>query len=293
MFYQPQTIHYADSPRQLNALAWLTNKSLRTQNTHLSNTSKDLQTIDLREHYDQIAQGFIQLGLYQYDSDKYLHFTYKLPAGIYTQYGFKGGSIDIPLPEIIISGKLKLRYTNDGIKTSTIRLRIGSPYLYFLPITNMHFYETHSDLPSWIIKEANGQKIHYYKLCDNNVLDQQLGTNPTVIDLVNKIDLMIQPFLFLHGNSDLDLCDRRHPENELSAWLIVREINNSSHYANFRLYWCFLNLASQTHTPEEIYENMLAASSVSNLFQRLNLTEKEIIDFRNQYQSDNNPNRLY
>lgn len=104
---------------------------------------------------------------------------------------------------------------------------------------------------------------------------------------------MIQPFLFLHGNSDLDLCDRRHPENELSAWSIVREINNLSHYANFRLYWCFLNLASQTHTPQEIYENMITASSVSNLFQRLNLTEKEIVEFRNQYQSDSNPNRLY
>ena len=293
MFYQSQTIHHADSPRQLHTLAWLTNKSLRTRNSFTSLNVKELKTIDLRNQEENIAQGFIYINHDKFNSEEYLKFVYKLPASIYTQYGFNGGSIDIPLPEIYIVGNLRLRYTQDGIKTETVRLRVGSPYLHFLPLSNMHFYDSHQDLPSWIIKETDKQSIHYYKMCDNNVLDQQLGTSPTLIDLINKIDLMIQPFLFLHGNNDLDICDRMHPENDLCAWSIIREINNSSHYANFRLYWCFLNLASQRHRPQEIYKNMITASSVSNLFQRLNLTEKEIVEFRNQYQSNSNPNRLY
>lgn len=292
MFYQPQTIHYADSPRQLHTLAWLNNKSLRTQNRHISNTAKDLQTIDLRNSHDQIAQGFIYLEESIVNSENYLHFIYKLPAGIYTQYGFKGGSIDIPLPEFYIAGNLKLNYRSDGLKTYTIKLRIGSPHLYFLPISNMHYYERPRDLPSWIIKEANNQEIHYYKICDHNVLDQQLSYNNTLIDLINKIDLLIQPFLFSHGNNDLDLCEQRHPENDLCAWSIIAHIKNSTNYANYRLYWCFLNLASQTHTPEEIYRTMATASSVPNLFQRLNLTEEQILVFRDQYQAESNPERL-
>lgn len=286
MFLEKETIRHADSPRLLSLRPWLFSNSIRTTNHYTKTTPKADIHIDIRKQDESIQHGFTYVD-YNAHTRK-LEFVFKHANGIYNQHGFASGSIDIPLPDLYIEGKIELYGSRNRSQVSYIA--IGSEFLQQIPLSNI-YYE--SATPAYAPRYINDNtRIYYSKICVGDSFLNLAGASPTALDTINKIANIITPFLLTNGNLDIEPLDYCYNQNQPTANKLAEYIGaDTSDYAeSYSYYWSLLNLLSNTaYTPTEIYQR-LANCDTRRAFNEL-LREHDITlrDIKiNTYPIDNN-----
>ena len=284
MFYEQQFVHNLDSPRKQSPIPWAFNKTLRTGHKHI-NTLKSQINIDHRDIEEEIAQGFVYL---QTPDNKYIDFLYKIPAGTYTIYGFRRGSIDVPLPELYVAGRLK--FNNNSLVYHNIRL--GSQYLPLLPLSNIYNYD---DSESFEIDTSNGQPIYYMKMCTGSALRDLIGEVNNLMEAANKLQTILIPFFLRYGNDDLRLCPLEADSlNSITARSISYFLQDkltiaSDHYTR---YWILLNYLHQKYDANTIYRKLGSMNQRHEVFDEFDITPSEFQEAYQEYQSSANKNRI-
>lgn len=296
MFYENQHIHNADSPRQQFTPAWLSGKSLRAQNQHITQLT-DIENIDHLDIEEDIAQGFIAIDHHS----NYLTWTYKVPAGVYPIYGFLEGSIDVPLPELYITGRYRLsRNRNSTYTISVDNIYIGSQFLQFLPLSNLYSYNEypynlHNDRDYPTPEYSHHEKIYYTYFCAGSVLRDVIRNATSIPEILNKTANYLLPFMMNHGNTDLTLYQSQRIDNRTTAYNISNQIaiykDTSSERQKkadqFEYYWAFLNYLLSRETPENIYQKLKECRFTKNIFTVFNIQKQDIHQHRNTYIKEN------
>lgn len=296
MFYENQHIHNADSPRQQFTPAWLSGKSLRAQNQHITQLT-DIENIDHLDIEEDIAQGFIAIDHH----GNYLTWTYKVPPGVYPIYGFLEGSIDVPLPELYITGRYRLSRNRMGAYSiSVVNIYVGSHYLQFLPLSNLYSYNQHPydlrgdrDYPT--PDYSHHEQIYYTYFCEGSVLRDVVKNATSIPEILNKTANYLLPFMMNHGNTDLTLYQNTLIEDRTTAYNISNQIaiykDTSSERQKkadqFEYYWVFLNYLLSRETPENIYQKLKECRSAKNIFTVFNIQKQDIHQHRNAYIKEN------
>lgn len=226
MFYANQTIHFPDSPRHMNAGVWATGTTVAMRNAHTDMLANGLPVIDLRHHVDDIAEGVIYLSPEdrQYEqATQFFSFVYKLPAGIYEQFGIvdkvagdneqANGSIFIPVPDTFIQvrGRITDKSTPDEPVFSAYidRISVGSHYPTLLPYTNL-YNGTESGSQNHSVQRTADGDLEYRQLCFGEFLNDVIGEEfPARMDAINAIIAQLPSLLFTNGNEDLPPRDDR------------------------------------------------------------------------------------
>lgn len=285
MFYNQQFVNKPDSPRKQSPIPWTFNKTLRTAHKHI-NTLKSRINIDHREIEEQIAQGFVYIQTL--DNNKTIKFLYKIPAGTYTIHGFRRGSIDIPLPQLYVAGRLQIQ--NQSIIYNNIRL--GSQYLPLLPLSNIH---NEYDDESFEIETSNGKPIYYMKMCTGSALRDLIGEVNNPIEAINKLQSIIIPFFLRYGNEDLRLCPLEVSNlNSITARSISYYLEDqltcqSNHYTR---YWILLNYLHQKYDTHYIYQTLGSMRHRREIFNKFDITPADFQKYLKEYQTSANENRI-
>ena len=253
MFLEKETIRHADSPRLLSLRPWLFSNSVRTTNHYTKTTPKTDIHIDVRNHDESIQHGFTYVDYN--DRTKRLEFVFKHANGIYKQHGFAYGSINIPLPDLYIEGKVELYGSRHRSQVSYIA--IGSEFLQQIPLSNIYYENaTPAYAPRYI---NNNTRIYYSKICVGDSFLNLAGASPTALEAINKIANIITPFLLTNGNLDIEPLDYCYDRHQPTAKTLIERIGaDTSDYAeSYSYYWSLLNLLSDTaYTPTEIYQRL-------------------------------------
>lgn len=281
MFYTKQTIHNPDSPRNMNTESWLAGKSLRVAHRHIEGAGT-FTDIDLSKMETEIAHGFIKVIT---NSDNVVTFTFKHEPGVYKQYGFESGYIEVPLPELYITGQFETIRRDGKMHAHFLDIQVGSHYIQLLPLSNL--YESGPN--NWNrIKHSNGRKICYRRVCDEGVLANLVGGCDTVVEILNRLSTQFTTYLLTGGNTDLSLGCRLYEgriTGEMIADIIADEFGYDTRSKEYRMYWCFLNAGLKHFSPEEIYDKLQNCASVRDCLRALNITYADI-----QEVSDENKN---
>lgn len=272
MFYTKQTIHNPDSPRNMNTESWLAGKSLRVAHRHIEGAGT-FTDIDLSKMETEIAHGFIKVTT---NSDNVVTFTFKHEPGVYKQYGFKSGYIEVPLPELYITGQFETIRRDGKMHAHFLDIQVGSHYIQLLPLSNL--YESGPN--NWNrIEHSNGRKICYRRVCDEGVLANLVGGCDTVVEILNRLSTQFTTYLLTGGNTDLSLGCRLYEgqiTGEMIADIIADEFDYDTRSENYRMYWCFLNAGLKHFSPEEIYDKLQDCASVRDCLNTLNITCDDI-----------------
>ena len=273
MFYQNQTIHHPDSPRNMNTESWLAGKSLRTEHTHVNGTGT-FTYIDLEHIESQIAHGFIKV---KYDKRRNeVYFLFKHEAGVHKIYGFESGYTEIPIPEFYMLGHIELYRENGKFRASVEEIQIGSHYAHLLPFSNL--YEGYHD--QWgMITRSGDKNITYRRVCDEGVLSCLIGEVDSVVELLNKCSSVFTTYLLTGGNTDLSLYSRSY--DGLPAYRISQIFDRENTWNQFRMYWYLLNTALKHNSPEEVYDKMAKCQHANDVFDALGITEDEVNETKN------------
>lgn len=281
MFYTKQTIHNPDSPRNMNTESWLAGKSLRVAHRHIEGAGT-FTDIDLSKMETEIAHGFIKVIT---NSDNIVTFTFKHEPGVYKQYGFESGYIEVPLPELYITGQFETIRRDGKMHAHFLNIQVGSHYIQLLPLSNLH----ESDPNNWNrIEHSNGRKICYRRVCDEGVLANLVGGCDTVVEILNRLSTQFTTYLLTGGNTDLSLGCRLYEgqiTGEMIADIIADEFGYDTRSKEYRMYWCFLNAGLKHFSPEEIYDKLQNCASVRDCLRALNINYADI-----QEVSDENEN---
>lgn len=284
MFYKNQTIHIPDSPRNQNTEAWLAGKTIRTKHRHVEG-GRPFKNIDVMKLNDQIAHGFLKAEWNE--RNNHLNFVFKHAAGVYRQYGFNGGYIDVPLPDIYVA--VRMGVTRDGSNYSvyTRDVHIGTRYPQLLPLSNL--FGNRDRNVSESVQEENGDDVLYTHVCDGGVLSRYVGQVQHIIDILNKCASHMTAFLLSNGNLDLSLPDNRR-KSYTTAHSISSYISDSNRASRYINYWVFLNMLLADRTPEQIYEELSQCDRSSDVFNHFGLTSDDVKSARSRYQRG--PNKL-
>lgn len=281
MFYTKQTIHNPDSPRNMNTESWLAGKSLRVAHRHIEGAGT-FTDIDLSKMETGIAHGFIKVTTNSYNV---VTFTFKHEPGVYKQYGFESGYIEVPLPELYITGQFETIRRDGKMHAHFLDIQVGSHYIQLLPLSNL--YESGPN--NWNrIEHSNGRKICYRSVCDEGVLANLVGGCDTVVEILNRLSTQFTTYLLTGGNTDLSLGCRLYEgqiTGEMIADIIADKFGYDTRSKEYRMYWCFLNAGLKHFSPEEIYDKLQNCASVRDCLRTLNITYADI-----QEVSDENEN---
>lgn len=273
MFYTKQTIHNPDSPRNMNTESWLAGKSLRVAHRHIEGAGT-FTDIDLSKIETEIAHGFIKV-IYN-TRDNIVTFTFKHEPGVYKQYGFESGYIEVPLPELYITGQFETIRRDGKMHAHFLDIQVGSHYIQLLPLSNL--YESGPN--NWNrIEHSNGRKICYRSVCDEGVLANLVGGCDTVVEILNRLSTQFTTYLLTGGNPDLSLGCRLYEgliTGEMIADIIADEFGYNTRFKEYRMYWCFLNAGLKHFSPEEIYDKLQNCASVRDCLRALNITYADI-----------------
>lgn len=235
MFYENQMVHIPDSPRNQNPEVWMSGKSLRTQHKHIEQTS-DFTNVSVMASEDQIAHGLLYA---EHNTDtRKLRLIFKHREGTYTQYGFRDGHIDVPLPDLYVQMELYLNRNGRGYEVEVDYVYVGSQYLPFVPLSNL--YDGHRRCFQELRQVAEQKDIYTAKLCDGGVITRLVGQAPTVVDVINRIAANLTSYLMTRGNTDLNLRDSSNPFNT-NATAIANRFSTGGRRSEFIKYWVFLN----------------------------------------------------
>lgn len=241
MFTNEKFIHNPNSPRQQSLEPWLKQNAVMVNNEY---STKNVNTvdIDIRDLNDQIAEGVLYV---KYDNrNDQLRVIYKLKQGVYTQQGFDGErQYPIPLPDIYLLMDFKM---NTFGKLSNDYVKIGSPYLNNLPLTNIY---------SDIYHENSMLTSDWAKMCCERVLSTMVGQFDSPNQAVNRLVASVPTFLLSKSNTDLDLFHGR----DNSARDISLGLDDGGKYDRFVAYWEFLKEHWDTgkyQTPNEFYKQL-------------------------------------
>lgn len=272
MFYTKQTIHNPDSPRNMNTESWLAGKSLRVAHRHIEGAGT-FTDIDLSKMETEIAHGFIKVIT---NSDNIVTFTFKHEPGVYKQYGFESGYIEVPLPELYITGQFETIRRDGKMYAHFLDIQVGSHYIQLLPLSNL--YESGPN--NWNrIEHSNGRKICYRRVCDEGVLANLVGGCDTVVEILNRLSTQFTTYLLTGGNTDLSLgCSLYEGQitGEMIADIIADEFGYDTRSKEYRMYWCFLNAGLKHFSPEEIYNKLQNCGSIRDCLRALNVTYADI-----------------
>lgn len=272
MFYTKQTIHNPDSPRNMNTESWLAGKSLRVAHRHIEGAGT-FTDIDLSKMETEIAHGFIKVIT---NSDNIVTFTFKHEPGVYKQYGFESGYIEVPLPELYITGQFETIRRDGKMHAHFLDIQVGSHYIQLLPLSNL--YESGPN--NWNrIEHSAGRKICYRSVCDEGVLAKLVGGCDTVVEILNRLSTQFTTYLLTGGNTDLSLGCRLYEgqiTGEMIADIIADEFGYDTRSEEYRMYWCFLNAGLKHFSPEEIYNKLQECSSVRDCLRALDITYADI-----------------
>lgn len=272
MFYTKQTIHNPDSPRNMNTESWLAGKSLRVAHRHIEGAGT-FTDIDLSKMETEIAHGFIKVIT---NCDNIVTFTFKHEPGVYKQYGFDSGYIEVPLPELYITGQFETIRRDGKMHAHFLDIQVGSHYIQLLPLSNL--YESGPN--NWNrIEHSNGRKICYRRVCDEGVLAKLVGGCDTVVEILNRLSTQFTTYLLTGGNTDLSLGCRLYEgqiTSEMIADIIADEFGYDTRSKEYRMYWCFLNAGLKHFSPEEIYNKLQNCASVRDCLRALNITYADI-----------------
>lgn len=281
MFYTKQTIHNPDSPRNMNTESWLAGKSLRVAHHHIEGAGA-FTDIDLSKMETGIAHGFIKVIT---NSDNIVTFTFKHEPGVYKQYGFESGYIEVPLPELYITGQFETIRRDGKMHAHFLDIQVGSHYVQLLPLSNL--YESGPE--NWNrIERSNGRKICYRRVCDEGVLANLVGGCDTVVEILNRLSTQFTTYLLTGGNTDLSLGCRLYAgqiPGEDIANIVAEVFGYDTRSKQYRIYWCFLNAGLKHFSPEEIYDKLHECRYVRDCLTALNITYDDI-----QAVSDENNN---
>ena len=273
MFYTKQTIHNPDSPRNMNTESWLVGKSLRVAHQHIEGVGT-FTDIDLSNMETEIAHGFIKV-IYN-TRDNIVTFTFKHEPGVYKQYGFKSGYIEVPLPELYITGQFETIRRDGKMHAHFLDIQVGSHYIQLLPLSNL--YESGPE--NWDrIEYSAGRKIYYRRVCDEGVIAKLVGGCDTVVEILNRLSTQFTTYLLTGGNTDLSLGCRLYEgqiTGEMIADIIADEFGYDTRSKEYRMYWCFLNAGLKHFSPEEIYDKLQNCASVRDCLRALNITYADI-----------------
>ena len=273
MFYTKQTIHNPDSPRNMNTESWLAGKSLRVAHRHIEGAGT-FTDIDLSKMETEIAHGFIKV---EYNTrDNIVTFTFKHEPGVYKQYGFESGYIEVPLPELYITGQFETIRRDGKMHAHFLDIQVGSHYIQLLPLSNL--YESGPN--NWNrIERSNDRKICYRRVCDEGVIAKLVGGCDTVVEILNRLSTQFTTYLLTGGNTDLSLGCRLYEgqiTGEMIADIIADEFGYYTRSKEYRMYWCFLNTGLKHFSPEEIYDKLQNCASVRDCLRALNITYTDI-----------------
>lgn len=278
MFYKNQTIHIPDSPRNQSAEAWLAGKTLRTKHRHVEG-GLPFKKVDVMQLNDQIAHGFLKAEWNE--RNNHLNFVFKHGAGVYRQYGFNGGYIDVPLPDIYVAVRMEVHRDGSTYNVYTRDVHIGTRYAQLLPLSNL--YRSRDRNVTESVQEENGETVFYTHVCDGGVLSRYVGNVQHIVDILNKSASHMTAFLMTNGNLDLSLPDNRRTgyttSNSISNY--ISDASRSSRYIN---YWVFLNMLISNHTPEQIYEELSQCDRASDVFEHFGITRDDVKTARNRHQ---------
>lgn len=272
MFYTKQTIHNPDSPRNMNTESWLAGKSLRVAHRHIEGAGT-FTDIDLSKMETDIAHGFIKVIT---NNDNIVTFTFKHEPGVYKQYGFESGYIEVPLPELYITGHFETIRREGKIHAHFLDIQVGSHHVQLLPLSNL--YESGPE--NWNrIERSNDRKICYRRVCDEGVIAKLVGGCDTVVEILNRLSTQFTTYLLTGGNTDLSLGCRLYEgriTGENIADIIADEFGYDTRSEEYRMYWCFLNAGLKHFSPEEIYNKLQNCGSVRDCLRALNVTYADI-----------------
>lgn len=273
MFYTKQTIHNPDSPRNMNTESWLAGKSLRVAHRHIEGAGT-FTDIDLSKMETDIAHGFIKV-IYN-TRDNIVTFTFKHEPGVYKQYGFESGYIEVPLPELYITGQFETIRREGKMHAHFLDIQVGSHHVQLLPLSNL--YESGPE--NWNrIEYSAGRKIYYRRVCDEGVLAKLVGGCDTVVEILNRLSTQFTTYLLTGGNTDLSLGCRLYGgqiTGENIADIIADEFGYDTRSKEYRMYWCFLNAGLKHFSPEEIYDKLQECRYVRDCLRALNVTYADI-----------------
>ena len=322
MFYTNHSIHHPDSPRHMDAGTWVSGRTVVVKN-QFDPSRLTLNPIDVTAHLDQIEQGVVRLTpVTRYDRLAGTKIVYKLPQGMYTQQGFAGGFIDIPIPDIYIHIDMSISQASEGVYVQSVTLDIASNKQGFLPISNMYAYTVRHDIPDFILPNA-GDDTAVSNICIGDFFYDRRTTFPNAVDAINDIIAVLPIFPFIKGNLDLSLSRRDgydegffDPSSEgergrsaynnyngqsdysekiyalhIGAWLSRQTQSHCrrsvcSHVA----YWLFLHYASQhpDFTIDDLYDKLSKTTSFDQFFERFGMSAQEYCAFVDEYQSSEN-----
>ena len=280
MFYNNQQIHHPDSPREMNAYAWLANKHICARNEKIDVLQQDID-IDLSRIDSQVAEGIV----YCKRTGRYFTIVYKQAPGMYVQQGFVSGSIEIPLPELYVFVKFTIVERDGKYRVDTDKMRITSPHRMLLPLSNI--YNSNRDF------EYNGYRDYGHNVCHGHVIDQLIGNQENINDIPTAFANAVKTFLLSHGNPDLDLIydDNDELDNtalQLGRLFSLEEWGNErrTRCEQYEAYWCFLNYVSRTHTPEQIYETLQRCSNPRDVLDEFGVKASDLTDYQNSIRRD-------
>lgn len=265
MFYTNNTIHHPDSPRHQDMLSWLSGKVIRMRNQHSADANSIFPQFDIRHMEEQIQQGFLYA-----DRDRDLYeIVFKHEGGIYTQHGFKSGSIDIPIPEFYLYVRFHLISGSNGLIFDTEKVVIGSRYRNLLPLSNIHSGDSYDHR---IMSQSQGQLIDCASMCFGDALDELVGTSPDIETAFHRLANSILPFLTTGGNNDLSVYDG----SGLSA---------SSFSDTFRSCWVWYHLLAQAESDvETLYATMQQIDRKSKVLDHYDIDYDDYVALSDAYE---------
>lgn len=271
MFYQNYMLHIPDSPRQQNAETWLSGKTIRTKNKQIEMTS-DFTSFDLTKLEPQIAHGFIKVK-YEPNYNR-LTFLFKHGKGIYKQFGFRKGHVDVPLPDIYLVGYMKFERTSQGYRIWAEDVRIGSIHIDNLPLSNVFIRD--NNYTEFGIKYTDNKRIYYTEMCHGGVLDEMMSNHKTITESLNALSAGITSYLMSHGNYDLRLPRTTH-HSSYSADSIgdILRHRSGDDTNSYKQYWVYMNLLSQKYDIDELYNRLSKLNSRDEVWDLLELEPEQ------------------
>lgn len=286
MFYDKnQTIHNPDSPRHMNAEAWIHGHDIQLQNNYVAD---EVRTgINVLKFEEDIAHGMVYLDVNE--RNEYIEFIFKHEGGIYTQYGFSSGSITLPMPTVYVMGRMNYTIEYGKVYLYTYSLDLGSKHLQHVPLSNLFYNE--SSLGIHIRKNLG--EIAITNMCPGDTFNEYLNREPSnsLEEAITKMINYMTPYLMANGNLDLDIFhgDRPNFKGLSIPTLIDRYYDQSitSKITQYRAYWSLLHLALDHRTPDEIYDVLYDTTDIDTIKRKLGVTSEELINYVN-----NNPHEL-
>lgn len=306
MFLDKNTIRKPDSPRHQSTKPWLFNNSLRSKN-HYVPELKTFNQINHLSNHERVKHGYIYASYDNFENT--FTFVFKHAPGIYRAYGFLEGSINIPLPELYIYGKLTFMQNDDG--TYFIRdeyIALGSPWLSALPLSNIY---TERAEPRPRPTTSDDEIIYYAPVCSGHILYNRTQNSKTPLEIINKCASYFTSFLLNHGNTDLKLYaydtdssyddddddDDYHTQKITSHRIgaILSGMAPDDHFdrqaiaESYQRYWVFLHQIKDMDTPNNIYARIREYNDFDDVLAEFNLSFKDVHEYYKNYQSSKTP----